>query len=54
MDLNAIFSQLVDFFTTDFGAMIGKFLSGLYQFLFPANAPGATDVPLPETMKPRG
>ncbi|MGV0408833.1 hypothetical protein [Corynebacterium resistens] len=45
-------NSIVHFFTSDFGAAIGRFLSALYNFFFPANAPAAHDVPLPTPKVP--
>ena len=52
MDLNAIMNSIVQFFTTDFGAAIGRVLHAIYTFLYPANAPAAHDVPLPTPKVP--
>ncbi|HIW96184.1 MAG TPA: hypothetical protein H9867_06855 [Candidatus Corynebacterium gallistercoris] len=52
MDLNAIMGFVNDFLKTDFGRMIFDGLMAIYHALFPANAPGADVVPLPEPKKP--
>ncbi|MBF4554356.1 hypothetical protein [Corynebacterium suicordis] len=49
MDLNVILHAISDFLSTDAGAAIARVLGGIFQFLYPANAPGAWDVPLPDT-----
>lgn len=49
MDLNAILNSIAEFFSTDFGAAVGNALNAIYKFLYPANAEGAWDVPLPDT-----
>ncbi|WP_165841722.1 hypothetical protein [Corynebacterium heidelbergense] len=51
MDINGILHAAADFFATDFGRIVYQALNAIYTFLFPANAPGAQDVPLP-TPKP--
>lgn len=47
MDLNAILEAITQFLTTDFGRAIAGFLNTIYQFLYPANAEAAHDIPLP-------
>lgn len=47
MDLNAILEAVTQFLTTDFGRAIAGILNNIYQFLYPANAEAAHDVPLP-------
>lgn len=49
MDLNAIMNSIVEFFTTDFGRFLGELLNTIYKIFFPANAPDAVEVPLPNT-----
>ncbi|QNP92379.1 MULTISPECIES: hypothetical protein [Corynebacterium] len=47
MDINALIESISHFFTTDIGAIIWQLLRGVYEFLFPANAEAAHDIPLP-------
>ncbi|MCZ9294776.1 hypothetical protein [Corynebacterium meitnerae] len=47
MNLDAIVGQLSQFFSDGIGKMIADFLWSLYTILFPANAPGATPVEIP-------
>jgi hypothetical protein len=39
MDFNAILAPVLDFLSTDFGGMVVNALQGVFNFLFPANAP---------------
>lgn len=47
--MNAMLNSSMEFLTTDMGRMIAQFFNVIYQLFFPANAPGATPVPLPDT-----
>mgnify|MGYP001758840884 CR=1 FL=1 len=47
MNLDAIVGQLSQFFSDGIGKIIADFLWSLYTILFPANAPGATPVEIP-------
>lgn len=48
MDLNAILAPIVEFFSTDLGQFIGRFLTAIYEFLYPANSEAPHEVPIPE------
>ncbi|MDK8796179.1 hypothetical protein QP994_10300 [Corynebacterium sp. MSK044] len=47
MNLDAIVAQLSQFFSDGIGKIIADFLWNLYTILFPANAPGAHPVEIP-------
>ncbi|WP_169740225.1 hypothetical protein [Corynebacterium atypicum] len=48
MDLNAIFAPLMDFLATDFGQLVARVVTAIYEALFPANAEAAYPIPTPE------
>ena len=48
MDLNAILTPIVEFFSTDLGQVIGQFLTAVYEFLYPANSEAPHEVVIPE------
>lgn len=47
MNLDAIVSQLTQFFSNGIGKAIADVLWTVYTFLFPANAEAARPVPIP-------
>ncbi|WP_165603583.1 hypothetical protein [Corynebacterium sp. Marseille-P4321] len=47
MDLAALIEPILAFFSQGIGKAIADALTFLYHLLFPANAPAATPVPLP-------
>ncbi|WP_269431752.1 hypothetical protein [Corynebacterium deserti] len=41
MDFNTIINPIIEFFSTDIGAIIAQFSRVLFDFLYPANADAA-------------
>ncbi|WP_182840985.1 hypothetical protein [Corynebacterium falsenii] len=52
MDLNSLTQIFDNFIRTDFGRAVFQGIVAIFNTLFPANAPAASDVPLPTPNKP--